>query len=1035
MFRGFVRLYRITAILIAGILGVGLAFAALDAQEYAQNGWLWADIARVRTGLAAGTYTVEICYQADFPDGGPHVLNGVVYWDVDRDASTGSTPQTVTFDRPGFSADTVAEPDHFRGTGRSEGSEYRLVWSLQTQTRGSGTLTTPNAGLYKWNGRAWERLSTSVTYAFTDSDDPGSDADCLTFSFPESAIASPSSPELLVWSVAQTGDIQWVLQRDITLKTVPDAITVDGEADDWASVTPILSVTDPTTGSTEPTAPAEVNLTQVRVTNDANYLYVLLTMAGAGTTNLNAPGRQGYNHEQKWYRSQVLHIDPDRDGVYERRIAALWELNGNEQIIFAVQVLDANWQVLKQYSYYGAYTDPGYNPRVAPADPGDGPTCATTPCGAARLDTVTTAADEGALEFRVPLADLGLRAGDTFNMVVHDTFGEMQDYDRPDPGKTVYLTPSEHQGQVVLNEVLATQTCYGRSNDHDEFVELYITQPIDMCGWTVSDGNVIGGDTDGAGTFRYTFNPTDGCTFQAGDYLVIWIGGSPADGDDPAGIKDAAGAALQVYLGYYPKLNNRGDDVWLFDADGEIVDYLAYGADNGINDQTALPIGFWLRNASTTAAGQSLSLTPNGQATNTGDDWEPTTSGRAPGPLTVDRDDLVCEGTPRVSSAGANNNELPPPPPTWTPTATSTATSTATFTPTLTWTPTATSTPSATPTPTTTFTPSPTATLAPPFDPPRGEKVGFVPGWPRVEWRHVWINPNPEPMAVRVSDPIPAAWRYLDGSLRCETRGSSLTQRCQYDPASRRVLWEGVLGPDPGATNEADARHEVVIRFQVYVPKDAASVENQVHAYWDENRDQTVDARDPNVAADAPVVRTAIVNRPELPKTGFGAWLHEDALQRMVGSHPALGSLWMEIPRLNVRAPIVAVPQAQGQWTTAWLWDQVGWLQGTAFPTQPGNAVLTAHVQRRDGLPGPFAALPTLRWDDRIRVHAWGTVYEYAVREAYAVPPTDLRPLAPRTGTWLTLLTCHNYDPLQGAYTARWVVHARLARWYPEPAP
>ncbi|NPA07237.1 MAG: sortase, partial [Chloroflexi bacterium] len=381
-----------------------------------------------------------------------------------------------------------------------------------------------------------------------------------------------------------------------------------------------------------------------------------------------------------------------------------------------------------------------------------------------------------------------------------------------------------------------------------------------------------------------------------------------------------------------------------------------------------------------------------------------------------------------------NNNELPPPTPT--PTATATATPTATFTPTPTLTPTATSTqtpsPTATATSTATFTPSPTATLAPPFDPPRGEKVGFVRGWPLVEWRHVWINPNAEPLAVQVVDPIPATWRYLNGSLRCETQGSTVTQRCLYDPATRRILWEGVLGPDPGATSELDAHNEVVIRFQVYVPQDATSVENQVRAYWDENRDRVVDSRDPNVATDTPVVRTARVHRPELPETGFWSQLHEEALQRQAETRVDLGSLWLEIPRLNVRAPIIAVPQIHGQWVTDWLWDHIGWLQGTAFPTRPGNAVLTAHVQRRDGLPGPFATLPTLRWDDRIRVHAWGTVYEYAVREAYAVRPSDLRPLAPRAGTWLTLLTCHDYDPTQGTYTARWVVHARLARWYHE---
>ena len=44
--------------------------------------------------------------------------------------------------------------------------------------------------------------------------------------------------------------------------------------------------------------------------------------------------------------------------------------------------------------------------------------------------------------------------------------------------------------------------------------------------------------------------------------------------------------------------------------------------------------------------------------TNSKDDWELTTSGDAPGPITRDTDDLSCDSNDRISSAGKNNNGI-----------------------------------------------------------------------------------------------------------------------------------------------------------------------------------------------------------------------------------------------------------------------------------------------------------------------------------------------------------------------------------------
>ncbi len=1000
-FKGHERLWVLGLMLFGAVLFPVIVHAAVDLQEYAQGDALWADLKTVQTGVSGGTYTLQACYQDDFPNGGPYVLNGVFYWDVDRDATTGSTPSLVTFDNPGFSATTVVEPDEFSGNGRSEGSEYRLVWSLTPAPSGSGTLD-GNSGLYQWDAatNAWQRMSTSIDYTFS--------GNCLAFSFPEADIGSPPSPEGLLWSVSQIWDVSWLVHQQAILKGGSgDAVTIDGEPDEWAGIVPFAVFGDTTSASSDPIEPQEVNLKQISVTNDDTYLYVSVETNGPGTTDFDAGGRQGYNQEEKWYRSQWLQVDKDGDGTYERRVYASWELNGQGDIIFSVQVYDASWQQLAQYSYYGNYADAAYDPQIAPSDPGDPPT-GTGDRGAARLDLDTTAQDEGVVEFRIPLADLNLSPGDTVGyFTAGDTFGEFQDYDRATPGKTVYLTPSDDQGKVVINEVLYPQTCGGSAaSANDEFVELYVAEDVDMCGWQISDGNVVGGDTDGFGTFLYTFNTTDGCVFHAGDYLVLWVG-------DDFNMTQAPNAALQVHLGKSAKLNNRGDDVWLFDEAGEIVDYMAYGSNNAINDQTALPLGMWEDNAPlVSAAGQSLSLTPNGQDTNTGTDWEPTTSGIAPGPLTRDTDDLTCNGNERVSSVAQNNNEPPTPTPTPSPTATLTPT------PTLAPTPTATLTPTPTLTSTPTFTPTPTI-----FDPPSGIKTGTSGGWPVVTWRQVWINnSNTAAVDVLILDPITPGTEYIAGSLTCDAQGASVTTRCLYNAAENRIEWQGTIAPDPGATDEDTAANEVVITFQVRVLNSTwSSVTNQSTATWDQNGNGTIDPADPTTAI------VAVAHRPALPASGFAPrQQHPLPAQPEGARYAALGDLWLEIPKLGVQSPIVGVPQQKGEWPVTWLGQRLGWMEGTAFPTWEGNTVLTGHVYLSDGTPGPFQNLAALRWGDQIVLHAWGQVYIYEVRINDVVAPNVLWPLTHKKGDWLTLITCRGYDASHDRYRWRQVVQAVL---------
>ena len=121
------------------------------------------------------------------------------------------------------------------------------------------------------------------------------------------------------------------------------------------------------------------------------------------------------------------------------------------------------------------------------------------------------------------------------------------------------------------------------------------------------------------------------------------------------------------------------------------------------------------------------------------------------------------------------------------------------------------------------------------------------------------------------------------------------------------------------------------------------------------------------------------------------------------------------------------MPLSEGEWDLAWLGDQVGYLNGTAFPTWSGNTALTGHVYDADGQPGPFAYLGELRYGDRVELHAWGQTYEYEVREVTTTLPTNLRPVTQHEEyDWLTLVTCKGYDEEGARYRWRQIVRAVL---------
>ncbi len=167
-----------------------------------------------------------------------------------------------------------------------------------------------------------------------------------------------------------------------------------------------------------------------------------------------------------------------------------------------------------------------------------------------------------------------------------------------------------------------------------------------------------------------------------------------------------------------------------------------------------------------------------------------------------------------------------------------------------------------------------------------------------------------------------------------------------------------------------------------------------------------------------------------LPKTGFAPNKITTLLpQPATLTYAKLGDLWVEIPSLNVKSSIVGVPQNKDKtWDVTWLGNDTGWLNGTAFPTWNGNSVLTAHVTNADGLAGPFAALKSLKYGDQIIVHMGGVKYIYEIRNSRLVRSYStsfaFEPL--QDHSYLTLITCQGYNPINESYLFRRVVRAVL---------
>ena len=335
------------------------------------------------------------------------------------------------------------------------------------------------------------------------------------------------------------------------------------------------------------------------------------------------------------------------------------------------------------------------------------------------------------------------------------------------------------------------------------------------------------------------------------------------------------------------------------------------------------------------------------------------------------------------------------------------------------------------------------------YDPPSGVKSFDEMGNEILLWEAVWVNDN-NLVAVNAKayDPIPAGSTFYNNGVSSgfllpsglpagstntgvycrESSLISYTTYCYYEGPTLahprgRIIWEGAIGPDFGKKVE-DAQHAIHIGYGLRPDSGVTNIKNVATISIDANGDgEFTDPGESSVASATTVWRK---NTKALPKTGFAPNQISPVQPIPPQKQYAPTDLMLEIPSLRIKVPVVGVPFINGQWDVSWLFNQAGYLGGTSYPTWDGNSVITAHVYNSNGLPGPFIGIGNLKWGDEVILHAYGSRYIYEVRLNRVIDPADLSPLDHKEESWLTLLTCKEYDLDTGEYNKRVYVQAVL---------
>jgi LPXTG-site transpeptidase (sortase) family protein len=278
-------------------------------------------------------------------------------------------------------------------------------------------------------------------------------------------------------------------------------------------------------------------------------------------------------------------------------------------------------------------------------------------------------------------------------------------------------------------------------------------------------------------------------------------------------------------------------------------------------------------------------------------------------------------------------------------------------------------------------------------------------------------NPNhrlesvsgPVPLVIFVGGEVQATWSVIN-------LGETAVVR----------LWVSI---DPAVTPGTTISNEASVEWSS-LPGDESSPRSD---YNDHSTERDYDPADPSEIniyggiSSSDVVTVRGIGLPdELPQTGFAPNQVTELPAQSVAYQNYGEGFWLEIPILGINAQITGVPYGEEGWDTTWLWNQVGYLQGTAFPTWEGNTAITGHVYLPDATQGPFARLGLLRWGNQIVIRANGLRYTYEVRSNRVVFPDDTSILGHTEEDWITLITCSYFNPDTNQYRYRIAVKAVL---------
>lgn len=165
-----------------------------------------------------------------------------------------------------------------------------------------------------------------------------------------------------------------------------------------------------------------------------------------------------------------------------------------------------------------------------------------------------------------------------------------------------------------------------------------------------------------------------------------------------------------------------------------------------------------------------------------------------------------------------------------------------------------------------------------------------------------------------------------------------------------------------------------------------------------------------------------------LPRTGFAPGRITNLIDQPAMKRYDTSPLRLTIPSMNVSLEVFGVPRTDGFWDVTWLGKNAGYIEGSAYPMQEGNSIITAHVWDEYNNPGPFFGLKELKYGDRFMLTAYGKTYIYEVRESERIAETEVDQLmTPKeSGIWTTLMTCEAYDEGTARYDYRRFVRAVL---------